>query len=357
MNIQINGTEMSRMMKTILQCTDNKTQSKLSNICITHEENLLKIRSANGQFMAEMATPLLGGDGESFCVDGSMFAKVCGLCKGNISISTNEKDCVIKGSGRTRLPIVNVKIPAVEKVKGESIFVKGEHIAAAYFGIEHAIGEDQSRVTLTGIHAECLPEGLKMTALDGFRMAQETVDCDGDAMDIIIPGGFMKLVVSSIGPDDTIHVTSDGKRIQVETDGMILTASLLTGQFPPVERLIPEAFKTELMVNSDDLKDALRASSVINNSNKTVRFYVEDDKLRVTNNCEQADYEAEIGCSVQGEKIMVAFNQEYITDAIRSVDDDDVIIKLNTKVSPVMITRKNASGFRILSPVRTGVGG
>ena len=68
-----------------------------------------------------MTTPVLGGDGESFCVDGASFARVCAMCNGEIEIRTDEKNCFIKGLGRTRLPLVNIKIAEFKRITGESV--------------------------------------------------------------------------------------------------------------------------------------------------------------------------------------------------------------------------------------------
>ena len=115
MNIKVHSSELNRMMKTISQCVDEKFD-KFSNIEICHENNLLTIRGTNGQFAAVMSTPLLGGDGERFCVDGVMFARVCGMCSGEVSIITEGKVCTIKGAGRTRIPIVEVDVPEFKAI-------------------------------------------------------------------------------------------------------------------------------------------------------------------------------------------------------------------------------------------------
>lgn len=356
MNIKLSGSELNRMMKVILQCTDTKTQGKLSNVCVTYGDNALTIRASNGQFAAEMSTPLLGGDGESFCVDGSMFAKVCGLWRREIGISTTEKDCVIRGAGRTRLPVVNVKIPAIDPVSGSSCTVKAEAFADAYNGIAHAVSSDQARIQLTGVHMKSFPKCMTLTALDGFQLAREEIESDGEPMDILIPGGFVKLIVNSTSAGETVRIITDGKRIQAETEGMTLTASLLANSFPPVERMIPENSKTEVLIPVGPFTDALKASAVINNLNRTVRLNIGQGKMKITNNCEQADYEAELDCEVCGDAIAIAFNQQYILNAINSIDADEVMIRFSTTVSPVVFTGKTAAGFRVLTPVRTGVG-
>ena len=154
MKIKIHSSELNRMMKTIVQCIDTKDISKLSNIEIIYDNNLLTIRGTDGHFAAVMSTPVLGGNGESFCVDGTMFAKVCAMCSGEIDISTDGKSCTIKGAGRTKLPIVDVKIPAYNRVSGKTSEIPAENIARCYNGVSYAVSADQTRIQLTGILTE-----------------------------------------------------------------------------------------------------------------------------------------------------------------------------------------------------------
>ena len=82
MNIKIHSSELNRMMKTLSQCINPKDQYR-SNVEVIYDNNMLTIRGTDGQVSAVMSAPILGGDGEVFCVDGSLFAKVCAMCSGD----------------------------------------------------------------------------------------------------------------------------------------------------------------------------------------------------------------------------------------------------------------------------------
>ena len=133
--------ELNRIMKVLSRCMD-KRMSIHSNIQILHENDKLTIRAANGTFLGEMSMKVPGGDGETFCVDGDMFTKVIGMCSKAIEILTDGKNCVLKGTGRTRIPIVNAKVKTPDKLKGDSVTVKAEHFKNAYSLVSYAIAQD-----------------------------------------------------------------------------------------------------------------------------------------------------------------------------------------------------------------------
>lgn len=355
MNIKIHSSELNRIMKTIRQCIDPRMQQQYGNIEVSHDSNLLTIRSTNGQFSAVMSTPMLGGDGEKFCVDGDMFARVCAMCKGEILIDTDDgKNCIIKGNGRTRLPIVNKTIPEFEEISnGSSVDVKAEEFINGYYGVSHAISSDQNnRIILTGVLMDVKADSIMMVALDGFRMAYEEISYEGDEMKIVVPGAFMKLVCDSVEKGETISFKTYNGRLQVSAEGMTLYSPLLVGEFPDYERIMPKEFKTTTLVNIGLLRDALKSSSVICDTSKLVKLTIGKENITVSGNSEQADYEAQIQCGTNGNELTIAFNLKYLMETIGSISTEESIMMFNTPSSPCVIHGKDDTGTRLVLPVR-----
>ena len=354
MNIKIHSAELNRMMKTLGRCIDSKLQ-QYGNIQVIYDNNMLTLRGTNGQFSAVMNTPVMGGNGEAFCVDGETFAKVCALGKGDMEIIAEGKICTIKGAGRTRIPIVEANVPAFTGVdSGKETVIKAEDFCKAFGGVEHAICSDQSttRVVLTGVNVEAGEYGMKMVALDGFMMAVETAQCSGDVFKMVVPGAFMRLVKDSVGSGEEIKIRSNGMRVQVSTEGMMLSCPLLVGEFPDYSRLLPKETKTECLVNADQLKAALKSNAVLNNSSKLVKLVLDGDILTVSGNSERADYEAEIPCQTQGDGLTIAFNQAYVAATVGSIGTEEAVLKFNTPGAPCVVQGKDGGGIRLVLPVR-----
>lgn len=351
MNIKIHSSELNRMMKTITQCIDSRDQNK-GNIEVIYDNNLLSIRGTNGNMAAVMSTPVLGGNGESFCVDGTMFARVCAMCNGEISIVTDGKICTVKGNGRTRLPIVNARIPALEPVTGKECTIRSEVFSHGYNSVAYAVSNDQGRVVLTGVLMESVDGGIRLVSLDGFRMAVEMLECDADGIKAVVPGAFMKLVSSSTAVGETITLRTDGKRIQASTDGMMLTGTLLSGEFPDYNKIMPTEFKTNSRMYADQLMSTLKCGAVVNQSNNLIKMYVKEDSITVMSNSEQADYDAEVSCETQGELLKTAFNHKYLMETINSITGNEIVMRFNSPISPCIVQGKDSDGIRLILPVR-----
>ena len=191
-----------------------------------------------------------------------------------------------------------------------------------------------------------------MTALDGFKMAVETVPCKTDELKVVVPGAFMKLVSSSASAGETITFRTDGKRIQASTDGSMLACTLLSGEFPDVNKITPNEFKTECLVATDAIQGALKSGSVVNQINNLVKLDVKEDSITVMSNSEQADFDAEVKCQTQGNLLKIAFNHKFLMESISSIIGNEIVLQFNAPISPCVISAKDTTGYRLILPVR-----
>lgn len=353
MKVKVQSSELSRMMKTIVRCLDTKGITDKSNILITCTEDALTIRATNGTAYAEMSTRIIGGEDESFCVDGKMFDKVLSGCSGEVTIETNETTCVIRSSGRTRLPIVKARIPEMETVTGTNVRIDYEGFRNCYDKVAYAVSNDILRLVLTGVLMEVSGGTMTMVALDGFQLAANTCPCAGDDVRAVVPNSFMKLIATSFLPGDSITLTVGSTRIMAESMRDRISCGLLAGEYVDYNRILPESFKTECMVKVSALKDALKSGSVVNTKNNLVKLKIDGDKLFVMSNSEEADYEAEIDCETQGDGLTIAFNQKYLMNTINSISGDEAVMKFNSSVNPCVVQARDEDGIHLILPVRT----
>ena len=230
MRVKIHSSELNRMLKTVMPCVDTRGLA-VGNIELACEGNMFLVRGGGFSMRAMAGTPVMGVDDECFCVDGTVFQKVCALCGGEVEISSDGKVCTVKGNGRTRIPIVEANAVDIAPIEGNTVSVKGEDLIRAYRSVGYAISQDESRPVLTGILAESDGMTLKFVALDGFQMSMEEVNCEGSAMKVVIPGAFLKLAAGSVTAGETVEFTTDGHTIQAETDSIRLKGGLLIGEY------------------------------------------------------------------------------------------------------------------------------
>ena len=355
MKVKVLSTEIGRMMRILSGCIDPRDE-KNSNVEISHNNNMFSIRAVNNGQFVKMSTPLLGGDGETFCVDGKMFANIIGRSTGDVEITTDDKICLVKSNGRTRIPIVNVKLPIPAEVSGSTFAVTGEDFISVTDRVRYASAQDDTRPILTGVLLNVEHDRMTMAAVDGFQMAVESVYGQGDDMNIVVPNMLLKRICDCAGPEECVGITTDGSRISFCTDTAEITGSVLHGDFIDYQKIVPTSFTTSVLINVEELKDALKGSGVVGNVKNLVKFIIHSDHLTVTSNSERADFEADVPCQTNGNELTIAFNDKYVMNALSALEDDEIVIHLNTPVSPAIFSEKPREnlfiGTHLVLPVR-----
>lgn len=355
MEIRIHSGEMNRMMKVVEKCLGPEGQGT-SNIEIIYDNNLLSIRATNGSFYIVASAPVMGGDGERFCVDGRTFARICGVCNGDMVIRTDEKSCVVQGVGRTRIPIVTAKVPPFDRVFGDCITVRGSAFQDCYKQVRHAVCLEGNRLQLTGVYLETedgeAGKALRMVALDGFQLSYEEVACAGGDVKAIIPGEFMRLADSAIAATDDARLTFNDKQVQIESPGILMKCGLIGGEYIDYRRTIPHDFKTRCRVALADIRNALRVGNAVNNKQRLIRMDIAERRITIQNNSVEAEFEANVPCDTEGDPLKIAFNEKYLMDTTASIDSEYVDMGFNGPTSPMLLRWENCHGIRVLLPVR-----
>jgi len=139
---------------------------------------------------------------------------------------------------------------------------------------------------------------------------------------------------------------------------------LIEGQFPDYKQIIPNSFKTEIKINTEEFRDKMeRIALFVREDLKTVKMEITNKE----NNQKQEKCEIflkaespstgeafeKILSFKKGEDINITFNTDYILDILKTIKKENTIIKLNDPLNPAIITPdEDKSYIYILMPVR-----
>lgn len=138
----------------------------------------------------------------------------------------------------------------------------------------YAASDDNNSVrykyVLTGILLHIKPNDIiKMVATDGHRLAMITRVVEHGSQEerkLIIPKrtayGLSKLLVDGI---DTIRINFSKKQVLFKTDNFELTSTLIEGEYPNYEQVIPQNDKV-ITLEGEGLTKSIRRASVMNNN-------------------------------------------------------------------------------------------
>jgi len=224
-------------------------------------------------------------------------------------------------------------------------------------GTSFAIAQDETRPILQGILFEVKNKNLNLVALDGYRLAirNEFLDTDID-MEVVIPGKTLNEVSKILEDvDDIVDITFTNNHILFNLEKTKIISRLLEGKFINYNSLLPQEHKLLVNINRQELQNAIERASLMAKDGNTnlIKLDFQQDNLIITSNSQLGKVREEISTKLQGEGIQIAFNSKYLLDVLKNVEDDEVIMKMTSGISPCVIEEKNNENAKYLVlPVR-----
>ena len=85
-----------------------------------------------------------------------------------------------------------------------------------------------------------------------------------------------------------------------------------------------------------------------------MRFKVDGDTLEIASNSEMGDTQEQFSVMTEGKDLTIAFNVRYVTDVLKALSDEEVVMRFNSNVSPCVLCPTEGEAYLYLVlPVRT----
>lgn len=210
---------------------------------------------------------------------------------------------------------------------------------------------ENSRYAINGVLLKREGKKLEMVATDGRRLALARGQADnaegGDGGACIIPTKALSTVNKLIHDDTTpVRVAITGNQAMFEFQheepgaATLLASNLVEGNFPPYEDVIPRDHDKKAVFNVDTLARGVRRAALLTNEeSRGVRLtFTGDDSGRLTLKSRAPEIgESEITVDVEtyeGDDLEIGFNPAFISDALKVVPEDQVIMELKAGNKP-----------------------
>ena len=265
-----------------------------------------------------------------------------------IDIFTTKDRLAIKNTGAKKFQM-NLRtaeakrFPEMQSPEGHdyTVFTQSEFLLMADKTLP-MVGKDKARVFLTGVYLTKEGTRLVMAATDGKRLGKISRDGDSipDFTGGIIPTSFLKAMKKALPGEGIMEFAMENGNIYVKADGIFIYSSLIQGNFPAYNRVIPVSFKTEAVMDTKDMRAAL---GIIENASDTVEKRKAVLSFR-ENGCtfesvgDDDDGSYEVITEYEGDPISIILSDKLLSSIIEKVPDDKFRFAMNTPTSAVRIT-------------------
>ncbi len=236
-------------------------------------------------------------------------------------------------------------IPAVEG--GLAAKIEPDVLREAIGRVSFAAATEDSRPVLTGVKTEISGDRFKFAAADGFRLAVysgELAEPPSEDLEFLIPARVLNEISRLLGTQQKaveFMVTPSSNQALFRVEDVEIVSTLIAGNFPNYNQLIPQSYTTRVVLNSDEFLRATRTAAIFaRDGSGIIRLQMgagEEDApghLTVSSRAEEVgDNQGQLGAAVEGEDAKIAFNSKYLTDVL-DVLNGEVAMEVSSPSSP-----------------------
>ena len=211
--------------------------------------------------------------------------------------------------------------------------------------INYACSKSEKRPILTGVNFD-----KSASATDSFRLARYNYDL---GLNCTISYNDLNNLVSILKNTESVKVRNNLSVASFEFGDTIYQTRLLDGKYPDVSRLIMDSYAINCEVNKQDLINAIERVNILNNDDyNVISLEIDNDNILVRNTSSQIGDGLEVVECKCNELIKVACNSDYLIDALRSFDKENVVLDFTDASRPFAI--RDGELTALILPVRMG---
>jgi len=206
-----------------------------------------------------------------------------------------------------------------------------------------AAASESTRYALNGVCFVFSANHVEMVATDGRRLAHIKRKAKGVSADmgtVIVPPKALQHVRRILTEeDDNVGMTLDDNRAVFQTSRALVSSVLVEGHFPPYKEVIPKDSDKKATLKREAFLGAIRRAALLTTEEaRSVRMDFKKDMLVLTSEAPEAGKaEVKLGVSYAGDALSIAFNPTFVSDVLRVIESEDVVMEMKDPSRPAVI--------------------
>lgn len=206
-----------------------------------------------------------------------------------------------------------------------------------------AAAKEETRYAINGVLLDAAAGALRMVATDGRRLAisYENIDTKTE-FKVVVPLRALNTLARALseGSKEPLEIDVGDKQVVFHNGKSQLVSQLLETRFPDYEGVLPKAAETTVEIQRGVLEGALRRAAILCSTElRMVRFEVGEQTLRMTaESAARGRADVVIDAVVKGAGGSINFNPDYIVEALRVCQLDQVRLDMSDDAMPAKFT-------------------
>lgn len=295
------------------------------------------------------------------------------LPKGSVDIAVEDGKYVTIKSGRSYFKLAGTSgedFPSLPEVKEDQMILMDAKIYREMINKTiFAVADADARHVLNGAFLEIGGDSdrkstIRMVGTDGHKLA--VYECSIEISqpkrrsgtpksNIIVSKKTLHELQRLLEVNEEIKIGIGEKEIFFKGKDIFMTSRLIEGNYPNYKQVIPQKVEQVVRVNRSDLMRVIRRVSVMSRERtKAIIFeFLRGKAILRASDPEIGEAAEDIRVGYEGPGLKIGLNSQYLLEALDVIDGEDVIMEMQTNVSPCVIRQENAREYLcIVMPLR-----
>ena len=298
-------------------------------------------------------------DGEAV-VTARLISDVVGsLDPGAVNVKVEDgKICIDSDRSNFTLQTMDSKnFPEITVIDSNPVVLETEKFMEALRKVIKASSADESRAVLNGVLLSPETQGLRMVTTDSYRLAL----CDLPGLEllnsdqnVLIPARSLQEVIRLFDNDQHISLRFTGGEASFDIGTVRVITQLIEGDFPSYKGLIPTHQPNRLVINRENLINAIRRVRLMAQDSTPIRLDMSSAGLELSAITQDVgEAREQLDATFEGEDLTVAFNPEYLLDGAEVTQGEEIVLKTIDSLKPAVIQTLDSEEFLyLLMPIR-----
>jgi len=320
----------------------------LSTVLVETNEGFLHLSATDMEMSIRTALPAVVSEGGSATLPARKILQIVGaMPAGDVCIATGEAQATKLTCGKATFRIVGLDPNSFPKDTGFaeewSLSLPGTDLRKALSKVAYATSEDETRHVLNGILLSVRQGMLTVVATDGRRLALVERHLSGEGIqegDVILPAKLVGELQHMLDGEGDVKVRLSASRAAFEFGQTLLVSKLVEGTYPNYRQVVPAAFAQSVAIPRAAFGDALnRVAMVVSETSAAVRISLDKAEMVISaTSAEVGEASEPVEVSYEGSPLAIAVNPLFLTEPMKNLECDQMILQFNDEYSPVAIS-------------------
>jgi len=360
MKFIINREDLLAPLQQIVSVIEKRqTMPILSNVLLVVEKDLICLTGTDLEIQIIAKIPTHSATPGAITVPARKFLDICRLLPNGAEIKfelQNDKVKILSNRSRFSLNCLSAdNYPEFSEAElSHSFFISSSNLKKSLDKTLFCMANQDVRYYLNGLMLNISNNKIKLVASDGHRLSiyEDNLDQDtGYEARIILPRkGAIELNRLLDDPELELQVYFSTNNIRIIINNLIFSAKLVDSKYPDFSKVFKQEFISPIHIQKTALKEALTRVAILSNEKfKGVTLDITNNSLRIsTHNPEHDEAEEEIVIDYTGPALSIAFNSQYLLDAVSNLDSEFAVLTIATNGSSCFIDEPDQCTYKFI---------